>query len=128
MRAGTWNVRGLKPKKIQVEQAIQEMQLDIVCLQETLANEKNPARIDGMQVWSSEAGRGLAIGLRREFVGKLVGEPSEVLMTVRACNSYGSALICCVYVPHDRTRLTMDTIGEKVRQLRRNNEPLFLLG
>ncbi|OIR55706.1 MAG: uncharacterized protein A8A55_3548, partial [Amphiamblys sp. WSBS2006] len=31
-------------------------------------------------------------------------------------------------VPHDRTRLTMDTIGEKVRQLRRNNEPLFLLG
>ncbi|KAL5520166.1 hypothetical protein ACEPAG_1826 [Sanghuangporus baumii] len=108
-RVGTWNINGLRGKRSQVVEAILNMRLTVVALQETLITDADwPINISGFQVFTREydasipGARGLALGVGKHYNSYLAkSNPHWLYVKVLGVETGVTWHIINAYIPHD---------------------------
>jgi exonuclease III len=108
LRLATWNIQGIRNKKIDVESFTRDEHIDVLLLQETLIPEDQWAlRIHGFDVVTScydakiHGARGVAVAVKRGICAYTLSSPNPYFLFVRIIGRDfpNSLIVGCVYIP-----------------------------
>jgi exonuclease III len=141
LRCCTWNIRGLKNKRLDVEHFLQVEGIDVISIQETLKSNPNwKTFLRGFNVVESlvdrnvEGARGIALAVRRKLIAHTVyNSPHILVVRIYGKNPTNGVLVAGVYIPSCSSRAKRNGFAELWRVLQSMekkwpNIPMMVLG